>query len=114
MLVISESARERFDEAKQHARSIGLGSQLAGQLRYLQHYATDVPGAPRCRVTLGYDFSPHSFSVLWERRDSPTGEWRSWFNGGLIFHGSHDHGGDGGAPTFSVNLTPHDGWSIHT
>jgi len=37
-----------------------------------------------------------------------------WFNGGLIFHGPHDNGGDGGAPTFSVNLLPQDGWSIHT
>jgi len=37
-----------------------------------------------------------------------------WFNGGLIFHGPHDNGGDGGAPTFSVNLSPQDGWSIHT
>lgn len=37
-----------------------------------------------------------------------------WFNGGLIFHGPHDGGGNGGAPTFSVSLTPQDGWSIHT
>lgn len=37
-----------------------------------------------------------------------------WFNGGLIFHGPHDNGGDGGMPTLSVNLLPHHGWSIHT
>lgn len=37
-----------------------------------------------------------------------------WFNGGLTFHGKHDNGGDGGAPTFSVNLSPSDGWEIHT
>jgi hypothetical protein len=35
-------------------------------------------------------------------------------NGGIIFHGKHDNGGDGGAPTFSVCLTPCNGWSIHT
>ena len=35
-------------------------------------------------------------------------------NGGIIFHGTHDRGGDGGAPTFSVNLTPTVGWAIHT
>ena len=34
--------------------------------------------------------------------------------GGIIFHGAHDRGGDGGAPTFSVNLAPCNGWSIHT
>lgn len=32
--------------------------------------------------------------------------------GGCIYHGSRDHGG--GAPTFSVNISPSDGWSIHT
>ena len=37
-------------------------------------------------------------------------------NGGIIFHGPHDGGGAGVAPTFSVsmttNLKPH--WEIHT
>ncbi len=37
-----------------------------------------------------------------------------WFVGGLIYHGEHDRGGDGEAPTFSVNLTPQNGWSVHT
>ena len=37
-----------------------------------------------------------------------------WFNGGLIFHGPHDNGGDGGAPTFSVNLGVGYGWAMHT
>jgi hypothetical protein len=35
-------------------------------------------------------------------------------NGGIIYHGKHDNGGDGSAPTFSVNMTPVNGWSIHT
>lgn len=34
--------------------------------------------------------------------------------GGIIYHGPHDNGGDGSAPTFSVSLTPHKGWSVHT
>lgn len=34
--------------------------------------------------------------------------------GGCIYHGEHDNGGDGGAPTFSVQLTPTYGWAIHT
>lgn len=34
--------------------------------------------------------------------------------GGLTFHGSHDDFGSGGVPTFSVRLTPTEGWSIHT
>lgn len=36
------------------------------------------------------------------------------FNGGIIFHGPHDRGGDGGSPTFSVNLSPVNGWAVHT
>jgi hypothetical protein len=37
-------------------------------------------------------------------------------NGGFIFHGVHDGGGNGGAPTFSVELNPSTKphWSIHT
>ena len=37
-------------------------------------------------------------------------------NGGFIFHGVHDNGGDGGFPTFSVELNPDtkSHWSIHT
>lgn len=64
------------------------------------------------RVRLFSDFSPQSFYFVIEfERD---GEWKRWISGGLIFHGRHDRGGDGGAPTFSVCLTPTDGWSIHT
>lgn len=35
-------------------------------------------------------------------------------NGGIVFHGKHDGGGNGSAPTFSVNLTPQTGWATHT
>ena len=61
-------------------------------------------------VWIGHDFAPRSFSfaVLDVCSD------RSVLNGGMIFHGSHDNGGDGSAPTFSVNLSPHDGWRLHT
>lgn len=34
--------------------------------------------------------------------------------GGIIFHGRHDNGGDGGPSTFSVCLSPTDGYAIHT
>ena len=55
------------------------------------------------------DFAPYSF--LWSEF-SPSHH--RGLSGGLIFHGKHDRGGDGGAPTFSVNLTPSHGWQIHT
>jgi len=41
-------------------------------------------------------------------------QWKHWFNGGLIYHGSHDLFGSGSAPAFSVCLTPTSGWSVHT
>ena len=60
-------------------------------------------------VKLREDFAPYSFFWM---LFSPEGTF--WMNGGLIYHGAHDGGGSGGAPTFSVNLTPTNGWAIHT
>ena len=54
-------------------------------------------------LILSSDFAPLSF----------TFRWKGMF-GGIIFHGRHDRGGDGGAPTFSVSLSPVDGWAMHT
>ncbi len=64
----------------------------------------------KCVVMLYTDFAPLSFafSVL-----SKT-DFSLVYNGGLIYHGIHDAGGNGSAPTFSVSLTPVNGWSIHT
>lgn len=53
------------------------------------------------------DFAPFSFyfSIM---KSGYTLE------GGVIYHGPHDNGGDGSAPTYSVTLTPTFGWMIHT
>lgn len=56
------------------------------------------------------DFAP--YSLYFVRKNTKTGQ--MYGNGGIIFHGTHDNGGDGSGPTFSVNLTPFSGWSIHT
>jgi hypothetical protein len=56
------------------------------------------------------DFAPRSF--YFEKHSTIDGHYIS--NGGIIFHGKHDRGGDGGAPTFSVCLEPTNGWQIHT
>jgi len=63
------------------------------------------------------DFAPYSFG--WTRYRKPFEEGRMNredidMNGGLIFHGQHDGYGSGSAPTFSVCLTPTNGWEIHT
>lgn len=68
-------------------------------------------------VYLYKDFAPYSFYFeMWDK-DIPEKQRNRdnrWLNGGAIYHGSHDGGGNGGAPTFSVNLSPVSGWAIHT
>jgi hypothetical protein len=61
------------------------------------------------KVELYTDFAPYSF--FWTEY---TTSGQRGLIGGLIYHGQHDGGGNGGAPTFSVNLVPTTGWSIHT
>lgn len=67
---------------------------------------------PSMRMRVMSDFAPLSFYFI--REVVFDGAWERDYNGGIIFHGSHDGGGDGGAPTFSVNLSPVDGWATHT
>ena len=55
------------------------------------------------------DFAPKSFYFSRQYADGGFAG-----NGGIIWHGKHDNGGDGSAPTYSVCLTPVNGWSIHT
>lgn len=61
------------------------------------------------KVRIGLDFADLSFGFAVVRPDGSC-----WIVGGLIFHGTHDRGGDGGAPTFAVNVQPVEGWTIHT
>jgi hypothetical protein len=61
-------------------------------------------------VDLYEDFAPYSF--FWVEYEPATKQ--RGLIGGLIYHGAHDGGGNGEAPTISVNLTPCTGWSIHT
>ncbi len=55
------------------------------------------------KAVLYKDFAPYSFEFA-----------AGGFQGGLIFHGSHDAGGSGAAPTFAVCLEAVDGWTLHT
>lgn len=61
------------------------------------------------KVRIGLDFAPLSFGFAVVRADGSC-----WIVGGLIYHGAHDHGGDGGGPTYAVNVQPVDGWTLHT
>ena len=106
-MLITDDITEYLAEVKKFAKKIGMLDQLKGRLDYLANYSDQ---ESRCR--LFKDFAPHSFAFLMEHKKD--GEWKPWYNGGLIFHGEHDGHGDGGTPTFSVCVTKTTGWSIHT
>jgi len=110
-----------FKEVEQFAIESGRHEQFMGRLEYLcQGERPDDElgfwGKPMksLRLRLFKDFAPKSFEFVLEGMPKGSEEWCRAMNGGIIFHGAHDRGGDGGAPTYSVNLTPQDGWSIHT
>lgn len=110
--MIEVSDQEYFDKVKNFAESVGKWDNLKERLDYLNTYADhENEGLTKCM--LYRDFAPYSFEFVMMKRND-KGEYERWFNGGLIFHGAHDGGGDGSGPTFSVCLTPTDGWSIHT
>lgn len=83
-----------------------LVDSFRDSLDRLARLAKNFPGG---KVKLWPDFAPLSFDFVVLRGDGSR-----WINGGLIFHGAHDGGGNGGAPTYAVCVTPTDGWSIHT
>lgn len=114
MLIIQN--QKHFDEVVAFAKNVGLyeddgrtNNALANRLKYLEEYGgKDDAGNDRMRVRLMPDFAPMSFFFVIEAR-SAVGEWRSLFEGGLVFHGHHDGNGSGSAPTFAVTLEPTDG-----
>lgn len=103
-----------LDTVKEFAVKVGKEGNLRRKLDYLDQYASGRRSEGiETRCQLYKDWAPQSFAFLMEMRKD-GGEWERWFNGGLIFHGDHDGGGNGGAPTFAVCVNPEDGWSIHT
>jgi hypothetical protein len=109
MILNLDQISEYLESVRAFADKVGLRENFERSLDRLQ---TSVHGRP-ARVRLYKDFAPYSFEFVKEYR-AESGEWVTYYNGGLIYHGPHDRGGDGSAPTFSVNLSPSDGWSIHT
>ncbi len=102
MLKIQNQAH--FDKVQAHANAIGLADNLQKNLERLLAIANNMGGV--CH--LGFDFAPYSFSFAGVRGETTV------INGGLIFHGAHDIGGDGSDPTLSVSLSPTTGWQIHS
>jgi len=98
----NEAAHKRYCECAQ--MSCGMKNSLEKvTARFLSWYPYD------STVTIGCDWDDKSFYFFEENADGTRG-----MNGGIIFHGARDNGGDGGAPTFSVCLSPVEGYAIHT
>ncbi|MBI5486490.1 MAG: DUF4120 family protein [Deltaproteobacteria bacterium] len=110
MLDVTE-VEQRLAEARALADRIGLRDNLEEQLRFLDEYAEDGDRGRTC-CRLYHDGAPLSFGFLMRLRRGNN--FVNWFNGALIFHGPHDGGGDGGAPTHAVCLKPTVGWTVHT
>ena len=102
MLIVK--CEEYLQTVREFADATGKRQQLERKLQELTAYLPD-----DWTVELNIDFAPYSF--FWTEF-SPTGQ--RGLIGGLIYHGQHDGGGNGGAPTFSVSLEPCQGWAIHT
>lgn len=111
---------EYFEQVETFARESGRLEDFHGRLEQLAwgDLSDDEMtcwGRPcQVRVILFKDFAPYSFEFVKEVLYKGDTEWTRQLNGGFIFHGKHDNGGDGGAPTYSVNLSPQDGWSLHS
>lgn len=100
--------QEHLDTVLQFAEETGQIDQLLKELCSLPTWF-----GGKAYAHLYSDFAPYSFFWTLNTEREPT-QANFIMNGGLIYHGSHDRGGDGGAPTFSCNLTPMNGWAIHT
>lgn len=102
-----------LEKARQFASETGQLEQFEDILKRLaiREEGENVGNMGRkSEVILYPDFTPYSFFWVWQETESK----RQIMCGGMIYHGKHDGGGNGGSPTFSVCLEPTSGWSIHT
>lgn len=111
MLQVDERHQSYFDEVVEFAKKIELheggNDSLKRNLDYLANYAGGVD--TKCFLTPD---RPYGFSFAMYKKIGD--EWKYWFNGGLLFHGSHDGFGSGQGPVFAVTASATNGWSIHT
>jgi len=115
MIEVDESCQEHFQKVAAFAAEYPERLiQFVNKLEYLSTYGERREDVTSVRTVLTADFAPYSFNfyTFWNDEETP------FMRGGLIFHGSHDNGGDGGAPTYSVNINPvtaeHGEWRVHT
>lgn len=110
---LTDNSMGRLDEIFAFADKNGMRAHLDEKLEYLtcwQYSNLPFYDGKKLETIVYGDFAPLSLTFGRYINGKLNG------NGGFIFHGRHDNGGDGGFPTFSVSLenntNPH--WSIHT
>jgi len=115
-IIITDAGQERLAEvrafldrlkASDSEQAAAIRNEFDQRLAYLDDFGGSTEDGMRLfRVTLGRDWAPLSFSVLWERWSEKSRSYEYAFNGGLIWHG-------GTNDPLTVTLTPQ-WWGIHT
>lgn len=110
--MLIDNSNGRLDKIKSFAKENGLSDHFEEVLKRLLKWeeAGWFTSGERLETIVYSDFAP--LSLVFGRYVNGV----FMGNGGVIFHGKHDRGGDGGTPTFSVCIEPdsHSHWSIHT
>ena len=101
----SDAARGRYERCKAVTEAAGDHS-LQGCLERLTGW--------QWPIVVGCDFDEMSFTFRESLPDELTEKGFRPISGGILYHGPRDGYGSGGAPTFSVTLTPTEGYSIPT
>jgi len=105
--MLEDQTNGELELAKEFAAKVGKADDLQKQLDYLANYSDR-----ETKCVLYHDFAPHSFGFDMMLRGK-DGEWKRWYNGGLIFFGDGETGV--GGPQYSVRIGGTScGWSIHT
>ncbi len=116
ILLFNNIARKHYDAVVVFASQHDLLDAFQERLQHLEKMASDNFASDGC-VFLLKDFAPMSFTFSLGVLHNISS--RIGVNGGLIYSGPVDDGGDvrldGSAPAFTVQLgEPKVGWLIHT
>jgi hypothetical protein len=121
MLYVPVDLKDRLTEALHYAYEIGLEHNLLAQLYRMGQDWSEKPYI----CFLYNDFAAYSFgfscfnlsdceitkdkelTIITSKHDA-----KCWMNGGLIYHGPLKNGLE--SEPFSMQLTKHNGWFIHT
>ena len=103
-----------FQGVRKWAEENGKLGCLQDKLDYLGSFSCPENDKTLTKCVLYKDFAPQSFGFTMFKKDRETGEYKRWFNGGMIYYGAGDTGV--GAPQLSVRIgdSSQSGWQINT